>query len=417
MSVFGRALGLERRAAAIPFDATALALPSNSAGGGVGRPVDTMTALGIGTFFRGVELITNDLAYLPLRAMKQRADGTREPFTEATAPGVITNPFLGLTLAEGMKQLLTSRIIRGNAYMFPGRVVGGEVLQWTIASPDAVQCEWSKDHSTRVYKLGGNVYNGPVIHVAGFMLPGAPTGIGILEANRVSLGLTAALTESAGTLFQNGIMSSGIISMDAPMTPDAARATAEAFKQNHAGVKKAHVPIVLGGGAKYQQLSITPDDAQFLESRQFQQGEIATMLGIPPHLLGIVDRTTSWGEGIEAQNRGYYDHTLKSYVKQFEAMFTALLPAQVWASFDTDELIRADTQTRYQNYETGLNNGFLNPDEVRAKEGLPPLPDGLGKIYRQSVQSVPAGDAAPAAVPTGQPDTAKPATAVTTGAN
>lgn len=417
MSVFGRALGLERRAVPVPFDATALALPSNVAGGSGFGVVDTHTALSIATFFRGIELITNDLAYLPLKAMKQRADGTREPFTEATAPGIVTNPFLGLTLAEGMKQLLTSRIIRGNAYMFPGRVVGGEVLQWTIVSPDQVQVEWSKDHSTRVYRLGGKPYNGPVIHVAGFMLPGAPTGLGVLEAHRVSLGLSVALTDSASTMFSNGIMSSGIISVDAPLSPDSARATAEAFRQNHAGVKKAHVPIVLGGGAKYQQLSITPDDAQFLESRKYQQGEIATLLGIPPHLLGIVDRTTSWGEGIEAQNRGYYDHTLKSYVKQFEAMFTGLLPTNVWAQFETDELIRADTQTRYQNYETGLNNGFLNPDEVRAKEGLPPLPNGLGKIYRQSVQSVPAGDAAPAAEPTGAPATAEPGTAVTTGAN
>jgi HK97 family phage portal protein len=408
---------LERRAAAVPFDPTALALPLNVSGGGSGRPVDTMTALGIGTFFRGVELIANDLSYLPLRAMKQRADGTREPFTEATAPGIVTNPFLGLTLAEGMKQLLTSRIIRGNAYMFPGKVIGGEVLQWMIVSPDAVQCEWAKDHSTRVYRLGGKVYNGPVIHVAGFMLPGAPTGIGVLEAHRMQLGLTASLTESASMMFANGIMSSGIISMDAPMSQDNARAVAESFRQNHAGVKKAHVPIVLGGGAKYQQLSISPNDAQFLESRQFQQGEIATLLGIPPHLLGIVDRTTSWGEGIEAQNRGYYDHTLKSYVKQFEAMFTSLLPANVWASFDTDELIRADTQTRYQNYETALNNGFLNPDEIRAREGLPPLPGGLGQIFRQSVQSVPAGTAAPAAIPTGAPATAEPATAITTGAN
>lgn len=417
MTVFGRAFGLEQRAAPVPFDPSALALPNNAGISGGLRTVDTSTALGIGTFYRGVELITNDLSYLPLRAMKQKADGSREPFTEATAPGVVTNPFLGLTLQEGMSQLLPSLILRGNAYLFPGKVVGGEVIQWMIVSPDAVSVEWSKDHSSRIYKLGGRVYTGPVTHVAAFMLPGAPTGVSLIEAARISLGLTVSLTEGAATMFRDGIMSSGVLSTDVPLTPDNARAVAESFKQNHSGVKKGAAPIVIGGGAKYVPLSMTAQDSQFLESRQYQQGEIATMLGIPPHMLGIVDRTTSWGEGIEAQNRGYYDHTLKPYVKRFEQMFTSWLPAGVWASFDTDEIVRADTATRFENYAIALNNGFMNRDEVRAKEGLPPLPNGLGQVYLQSVQSAPIGSGAAAATPTGAPATEDPAKAITTGAN
>lgn len=416
MSVLGRAFGLERRALPAPLDPTALALPSNT-GGSSFKQVDTNTALSIGTFYRGVELITNDLAYLPLRAMKQTASGARTPFTEATAPGIITNPFLGLTLPEGMSQLLTSLVMRGNAYLFPGKVVGGEVLQWMIVSPDSVQVEWSKDHSERVYRLGGRVYTGPVTHVAGFMLPGAPTGLSLIATQALSLGLTSQLAESASTMFANGVMASGIIGIDGPLTPDAARATAEQFMQNHSGVKKAHLPIVIGGGAKFTPLSMTPEDSQFLQSRQFQQGDIATMLGIPPHMLGIVDRTTSWGTGIEAQNRNYYDHTLKPYVRRFEHMFTTWLPQGVWASFDTDEIVRAETGTRYENYAVALNNGFLNRDEVRAREGLPPLPDGLGQTFNQSVQSAPIGEAEAAAIPTGQPETEKPATAITTGAS
>lgn len=416
MTVFGRALGIERRAAPVPFDPNALAMPSNWSAGGSGRPVDTMTALGIGTFYRGVELISNSIAYLPLNALKQLADGTRQPFAGATKPGVIVDPFLGVTLQEGLFQILSSLIIRGNAYLFPGKVVGGEVIQWRIVSPDAVQVAWSADGGTRVYKLGGKVYNGPVTHVTGFMLPGAPTGVGVLEANRVSLGLTATLTESAATLFANGIMSSGVISTDVPLSPDQARTVAEAFKQNHAGVKKAHAPIVIGGGAKYVPLSMTADDAQFLQSRQFQQGEIATMLGIPPHLLGIVDRTTSWGTGIEVQGRAFVDYTLRSYIARVQTMFTGWLPAQVWAEFDTDSLTRADTQTRYTNYALAINNGFMNVDEVRALEGWKALPGGLGETYRQSVQSNPLGDAAPAPLPTTDPNAGRPASDVTTGA-
>ncbi len=417
MTVFGRALGIERRVAAVPFDPSALALPNNFSAGAVGgRPVDTMTALSIGTFYRGVELISNSIAYLPLNALKQLTDGTRQPFVGATKPGVIVDPFLGVTLQEGLFQLLSSLIIRGNAYLFPGKVVGGEVMQWRIVSPDAVQVAWSADGSTRVYKLGGKVYTGPVAHVTGFMLPGAPSGVGILEANRTSIGLTVSLAESAATLFSNGVMSSGIISMDTPLTPDNARQVAESFKQNHAGLKKAHAPIVLGGGAKFQPLALSPDDAQFIQSRQFQQGEIATMLGIPPHLLGIVDRTTSWGTGIEVQGRAFVDYTLRSYISRLQTMFTSWLPANVWAEFDTDSLTRADTATRYANYALAINNGFMNVDEVRALEGWRPLPNGLGEVYRQSVQSEALGAAPPAPQPASDPNAARPVSDVTTGA-
>lgn len=415
MTAFGRLLGVERRAAPVPFDPAALALPSNVAGAGGGRPVDAASALGIGTFYRGVELITNDVAYLPLKAVKQMADGSRVPFTEATAPGILTNPFFGLTLPEGLTQILTSLIMRGNAYGFPGAVANGEVLQWTLVSPDVVSVAWAANHSKRVYKLNGSVYNGPVMHIVGFMLPGAPTGISLLEAYRVGLGLNMSLADSSASLFSNGIMASGVITMDAQMNADNARAVAESFKQNHAGASKAHLPIVLGGGAKWTQISLTPQDSQFLESRTFQQGEIATILGIPPHMLGIVDRTTSWGTGIEAQNRNYYDHTLKPYVKRIEHTFTSWLPAGVWAAFDTDEIIRADTATRYANYALALNNGWMNVDEIRALEGKPPLPDGQGQIYRQSVQSIPLGSGEAAAEPTGQPATPDPAKALTTG--
>lgn len=398
------------------FDGSALALPSNMSGGpnaATGRPVDMNGVLSITTFYRGVQLIADSIALLPLQAVKQLANGTREPLT--VKPGVIVDPFLGISLQEGVSQILTSLIIRGNAYLFPGRVVGNEVIQWRIVSPDAVQVGWSPDGSGRVYRLGGKVYDGPVTHLTGFMLPGAAAGVGVLEMCRNSFGLNIAQTEAAGTLFANGIMSSGIISVDQPLDADTARQTSDMFTQNHAGVKKAHKPIVLGGGAKWTSISMSPDDAQFLQSRQFEQGQISTMLGIPPHLLGIVDRTTSWGTGIEVQGRAFVDYTLRSYIQRLQTMFTAWCGAGVWAEYDTDALTRAETATRYDNYTKGIQTGILNPDEARAREGLPPLPNGLGQTYYQSVQVIPAGTAAPAAVPTENPNTDTTAPTPTTG--
>ena len=414
MSVFSRALN--RRAMPAAFDGAALTLPSNVSGGvnaATGRPVDTEGVLSITTFYRGVQLIADSIALLPLQAVKQLKDGTRQPLT--VKPGVIVDPFLGISLQEGVSQILTSLIIRGNAHLFPGRVVGNEVIQWRIASPDAVSVSWADEK--RVYRLGGKVYDGPVTHLTGFMLPGAATGVGVLEMCRNSFGLNIAQTEAAGTLFANGVMSSGIISIDAQIDDVQARMAADQFKQNHAGIWRAHAPIVLGGGAKYTPISMTPDDAQFLQSRQFEQGQIATMLGIPPHLLGIVDRTTSWGTGIEVQGRAFVDYTLRSYIQRLQTMFTGWVGDGVWAEYDTDALTRAETATRYENYTKGINAGILNVDEARAREGMPALPNGLGQTYYQSTLIVPAGQAAPAAVPTENPNTDTTVPTTVNGAN
>jgi hypothetical protein len=100
-------------------------------------------ALSIMTFYRGVQLIADSISLLPLQAVKQLANGTRTPVK--VKPGVITDPFVGVSLQQGVSQILTSLIIRGNAYLFPGKVVGGEVIQWRIVSPDAVRSGWEGD--------------------------------------------------------------------------------------------------------------------------------------------------------------------------------------------------------------------------------------------------------------------------------
>jgi HK97 family phage portal protein len=207
------------------------------------------------------------------------------------------------------------------------------------------------------------------------------------------LGLGIALDDVAGEFFRNGIMSTGVIGVDAPLSQDDARAVAEQFSMRHSGVRRAHLPIVMGGGAKYTPISLTPEDAQFIQSRQFQTGEIATLLGIPPHLLGIVDKTTSWGTGIEIQGRAFVDYTLRAYYKRLESFFTKYLRPGTYAEFVTDALTRADTTTRYAGYHSALMDGWLNTDEVRLREGLPPLPNGAGQVYRTPATQIPSSDA------------------------
>jgi len=157
-----------------------------------------------------------------------------------------------------------------------------------------------------------------------------------------------------------------------------ARGMKEAFEASHSGLPNAHAIGVLSGGAKWIPISISPEDAQFLGTRAAQNLDVAMLYGIPPHMLGQVDRSTSWGSGIEQQTLGWMQHTLDPWLGTFEDAWSAMLPRGTFAQFDRDELLRTDTAGRWSWYQMARNIAGLTIDEIRAKENRPPLPDGAG---------------------------------------
>jgi hypothetical protein len=148
-------------------------------------------------------------------------------------------------------------------------------------------------------------------------------------------------------------------------------------------VKNSHSVGVLTGGASFKPITISPEQAQFLETRRFQKSEIALLYRVPAYL---VDSTVSstWGTGIEEQNKFFVDQTLMPWIVRIEqAVSTFLLPGFQYIRFNVDARLRAKTKDRYESYQLGLTNGFLNSDEVRAMEDLGPLPKKLGqRFYR-----------------------------------
>lgn len=379
---------------------------------GAGVLVDDRNALGIPVLWRGVNLIADTVSTTPLCAVTIDPHGVRVPVMPS--PQMVVSPFYGVSLGEGLSQIVASLILRGNAYgVVLARDSFGLPTQVFICSPDAVRVTWSQTGGRDYYVSNQPVDQMDMVHISAMQLPGSPKGAGIIEYVRGSIGLNLALDDVAGKFFRNGIQSTGIISVDGQLDPDNARALAQEFVSRHAGTQRAYLPIVMGGGAKYQPLSLTLDDAQFIQSRTFQQGEIATMLGIPPHLLGLVDRTTSWGTGIEVQGRAFVEYTLRPYFTRTEQVFSSWLRPGMYAHFDTDQITRADTATRFANYAAALQNGFYCIDDVRAKEGLPPLPDGQGQIFRVMTNTAPVNEEP--AMPSTPPMIPIPATDPSTG--
>ncbi len=168
--------------------------------------------------------------------------------------------------------------------------------------------------------------------------------------------------------------------------------------QSHGGRRR---PAVLTGGFDWKPITITPDESQFIETRKMQVTEIARIFGIPPHMIGDVEKSTSWGTGIEQQSIGFVTYTLRPWLTRIESALNRVTPAGQFVKFNVDGLLRGDTKSRHESYRLGLDGGYYSPNEVRAWEDLPPIPDG--DSYRQPLNFGPLGHDPTAAAGSGTP--------------
>lgn len=362
-------------------------IPSNgslSLYSSAGVPVDEASVLSLLAVTACVRIISDTVSGLPFDAI--HTAGKIRTVVDPT-PRIIADPFggadvlggFGLTRKAGLNQIMVSLLLRGNAYI---AVVDYDELTGLpsllqVLSPDAVAVDVDRKTGARLYKVNNEPFPAErMIHIVGMALPGQPVGVSMLQFAKRSIGLGIAAEEYGSMFFGNGAHLSGIIEIPGDLKPDAARVVKESFESKHSGMRHAHAVGVLTGGAKFAPISVSPEDAQFLATRQLQTGEIAMLMGVPPHMLGQVDRTTSWGRGIEEQTLGFLKYTLQAWVQRIEDAWTPLLPQPIKGYFNLDGLLRADTTTRYTAYQAARNAALMTTNEIRALENLPPVEGG-----------------------------------------
>jgi HK97 family phage portal protein len=144
--------------------------------------------------------------------------------------------------------------------------------------------------------------------------------------------------------------------------------------------------MLLEEGLSFEKVTMTSEEAQFIESRKFQRSDIGMFFGVPPHMFGDIERGTSWGSGIEQQGVGFVTYTLLPWLTNIEqGMGLALLNPEernrLAPNFDTEPLTRADILARSQAHKIWFEAGVLSPDEWRRREGMGPRPDGRGGVF------------------------------------
>lgn len=345
-----------------------------------GVPVSDQTAMQLSAVWACIRILSTAVSGLPMTAMRQRGAIT-EPVPDQ--PAIVSDPFGGfndlrfLSRRAGFQQLAVSLASRGNAYAM---VLSRDWLyrpnRLTVIHPDRVKVDWGDD-GARTYEVDRQpVSAADMVHLMGMCLPGEPTAMSPIAYARHAIGLGLAAEQFGGKFFSQGAHLSGVITVEGDLDKQRARQIKESFEASHSGLSNAHAIGVLSGGAKWQNISVTPDDAQFLGTRAAATLDIAMLYGVPPHMLGQVDRTTSWGTGIEQQALGFLAHTLEPWIGVFEDAWTAMLPRGTSACMDTAALLRTDTAGRFAAYTQARTSGILTINEARARENMPPVPGG-----------------------------------------
>jgi HK97 family phage portal protein len=328
-----------------------------------------------------VRIISNALASLPIRAMQQQGQ-ILVPVERQ--PTIVVDPFGGassaswLTRRDGIKQLATSAALRGNGYaLVTARDYLFRPSRLAVCHPDTVRVDVDDD-GARVYEVNRvRVENtADVVHLMGMSMPGAATGMSPVAYARQAIGLGLAAEEFGARFFGDGAHLSGVIEVKEDMTIEQARAMKAVWDASHTGLKNAHASGILSGGAAWKQITVSPEDAQFLGTRAAANIDMAMLYGVPPHMLGQVDRTTSWGTGIEQQALSFLAYTMADWLGMFEDAWTGMLPRGQSAIVDTRKLSRTDTAGRMSAGVQARTANILTINELRAEENLPPVEGG-----------------------------------------
>lgn len=355
-----------------------------------GVPVTPFTALQAAAVYACVRCISQDIATLQPFVRRQLVGGgfRREPLHPLNK--LFRRPNRWQTWFEFISYAVSSICLRGNSFVVIERDRDANPIELVPIAPD--RCTIMLDESGELWyrinsrRLGYGLVVPPddMIHIKNVSMDGY-VGVSPIAVAQDVIGLALATQQHGGVLFRQGGQIGGVISHPGQLTEPASQRIANSWRETHSGVQNAHKVAILEEGMTFNKVAITNEEAQFLETRRFQVNDIARLYGVPPHRLGELDKATL--NNIEQQNQQYIDGALRPLTRSIEQLFDHHLlfddeQSFLGCKFDYDDMTRGDMKTRYEAYQIGTLNGWLNRNEVRSKENLDPIDDGTGDDYR-----------------------------------
>ncbi|WP_127958078.1 phage portal protein [Serratia microhaemolytica] len=375
--------GLFQKSADKPLTSQALAeLIGLSYDTYVGRKISPQLSMQLTSVFSCVRVLAESVGMLPCTLYEQLERGNKRAIKERLNKLLSVKPNDYMTPQEFWELLIACLCLRGNFYAYKVMALG-EVVELLPLDPSSVVPRLGSDWKP-IYQVTlpdgscATLTQDEIWHVRIFTLDGL-VGLSPIAYARQAIGLGIATEEHGARLFGNGAVTSGLLQTDQTLTDEAFNRLKSDFETRHQGLSNAHKPMILEMGLKWQQISLSAEDAQFLETRKFQLEEICRIFRVPLHMVQNTDRATF--NNIENLGIGFINYSLVPYLTRIEQRINIGLvkpsaQGRFYAKFNAGALLRGDMKSRFDAYATGINWGIYSPNECRELEELNPRNGG-----------------------------------------
>ena len=356
-----------------------------------GKSVTERSAMQMTAVYACVRILSEAVAGLPLHFYRYKEDGSKERAIDSNLYHLLhdePNPEMSSFVFR--ETLMTHLLLWGNAYAQIIRNGKGEVIALYPLMPNKMLVD--RDENGKLYYTytrsdceantmkGTSVVLEPkdVLHIPGLGFDGL-VGYSPIAMAKNAIGLAIATEEFGSKFFANGAAPSGVL--EHPGTIKDPTRVREAWQSQFGGSGNSGKVAVLEEGMKYTPISISPEQAQFLETRKFQINEIARIFRVPPHMVGDLEKSSF--SNIEQQSLEFVKYTLDPWVIRWEqalkkSLFLTEEKKEFFIKLNVDGLLRGDYQSRMNGYAIGRQNGWLSTNDIREMEDMNPLPEEEG---------------------------------------
>jgi HK97 family phage portal protein len=340
-----------------------------------GQPVTSKTMLGLSAAWDAVGLLSDSIATLPVDAFIEDGE-ERIPVPAVARPRWIDNPGNGLTRIDLLNQTMVSLLIQGEAFLVVSRSSPiGPIEQLRVFDPTAINV----DAEGQWRFAGEPIADHEFVHIKGMMMPGDNRGMGVITYAREGISASLATQKFGEAFFGNGAWTGTVVEVPGTLSEDGQAALKAYVNERHRGAGRAHkVGILTEGATLSRPITFSPEDSQFLDTREFQVADIARFFRVPPEMIGGKSTDALTYSTLEGRSTHFVKFSCLPWIVRIENAFT-----QLWRSEDGPEngviklnvngLLRGSTKERYDAYKIGIEAGFLTVNDVRALEDMPPL--------------------------------------------
>ena len=376
-------------------------------GSTAGKAVNERSAMQMTAVYSCVRILAEAVAGLPLHLYKYTASGGKEKAIDHPLYLLLhdePNPEMSSFVFR--ETLMTHLLLWGNAYAQIIRNGKNEVVALYPLMPNKMEVD-RDEHGQLYYKYQRQTEEAPtmkgstvilkpseVLHIPGLGFDGL-VGYSPSAMAKNAIGMAIACEEYGAKFFANGAQPGGVL--EHPGTIKDPQRVRESWQRSFGGSGNANKIAVLEEGMKYTPIAISPEQAQFLETRKFQINEIARIFRVPPHMVGDLEKSSF--SNIEQQSLEFVKYTLDPWVIRWEQsiMRSLLTPEEkktYYAKFNLDGLLRGDYQSRMNGYAIGRQNGWMSANDIRELENLDRIPtEEGGDLYLINGNMLPMRDA------------------------